>query len=483
MSRAFPERSDCIVPSIPAVSGSLVSSCLIENPPPPTFIIDPPFVPPTTFDFGCYETKLLTSVTGIIYTDTAPLPTNLVNANVFYPHFDETGVCEPNIDIDFKVPCTAISQKGNITFFPANVPPAYLVTSSRNSEVCEHTFDVNLNIPCPEITGSISVHTAFLMSTSGKIEVSQSATPNGCAFNLDLDINVQCPTFYNSTGPNVKWDHPNAIVPSLSVTVKPVIVILPSSNEAECIYQVDSQLDLACGEFIPDLNVTYNNNFTAFNVTPVNPVGAYCEYLFEVVLGISCPTFTTTPIIERGPALDATLTIDNQNPLDPTGCNYDVFMDLVIPCPVLNGSTRTPTFTTTNPPEIKLEITPTVQAGTDVCVFDIVPSLRLRCDEFPSPTLNIIEYPLKSNINGQVTVIPTATPSNCTYELNVTLSTPSTVKSSDLDMICDLEIDINCMLVVYYRTLRFRAGFLSEVTECNNNDVPGLSLCCCSSAI
>lgn len=96
MSYAFPLRLPCI-PAIPAISGSLVSSCYLKPPPTPPPGPYPPALPPLP-GFGCYGLTINTQV------QTVTPPAYDLTAAISYPDQAETGICKPQIDFTLKVP-------------------------------------------------------------------------------------------------------------------------------------------------------------------------------------------------------------------------------------------------------------------------------------------------------------------------------------------------------------------------------------------
>ncbi len=98
---AFRLRLPCI-PYVPAIEGSLISSCLVDPPPGPCFI--PPVPPPPPPSFGCYELRVTaqTSSGGLDFH---------IEADVTYPDRDETGLCEPIVNITLFTPSGKDSDK------------------------------------------------------------------------------------------------------------------------------------------------------------------------------------------------------------------------------------------------------------------------------------------------------------------------------------------------------------------------------------
>lgn len=94
---AFRLRLPCI-PYVPAIEGSLISSCSVHPAPGPCFI--PPVPPPPPPSFGCYELEVApkTAVGGVGFS---------LAASISYPNRDETGVCQPLINITLFTPSAA----------------------------------------------------------------------------------------------------------------------------------------------------------------------------------------------------------------------------------------------------------------------------------------------------------------------------------------------------------------------------------------
>lgn len=91
---AFRLRLPCI-PYVPAIEGSLVSSCSVHPPPGPCFV--PPVPPPPPPSFGCYEIEVQ-ATTGNKGTKFG------LSAEVSYPNRGETGICQPLITINLNQP-------------------------------------------------------------------------------------------------------------------------------------------------------------------------------------------------------------------------------------------------------------------------------------------------------------------------------------------------------------------------------------------
>jgi hypothetical protein len=202
MSNAFPEHSDCPVPSIEAIEGSLVSSCQIDDAPYPEFCFpfqDIPLIPPPSFDFGCYPLGIVTGsghynnclvVAQLEFViGEGPLGPNIAgnllaalgsdviksaiaecsefhfSGGVTYPNFAETGYCEPNFNFDFGIPCIPIKQATAGKFVQWQGPMKFAVTGGRtmtitNTQIdmpCDYNFSFNTELPCAHIEGKGTV--------------------------------------------------------------------------------------------------------------------------------------------------------------------------------------------------------------------------------------------------------------------------------------------------------------------------------------
>lgn len=91
---AFRLRLPCI-PYVPAIEGSLISSCSLHPPPGPCFI--PPVPPPPPPSFGCYE---ITANGSVVNSGTE----FSIDASISYPNRSETGFCQPVITLQLWQP-------------------------------------------------------------------------------------------------------------------------------------------------------------------------------------------------------------------------------------------------------------------------------------------------------------------------------------------------------------------------------------------
>ena len=114
MSYAFELRPDCPVPSIPAIEGSLVSSCSLKPVPDVIYefpIFDVPLNMPTSFDFGCY---CLPSIDAILSSN-MPTP----SFRMWTVKDPEKGCCAPSIFMQMDTAaggCTAPTMIGTAEF-------------------------------------------------------------------------------------------------------------------------------------------------------------------------------------------------------------------------------------------------------------------------------------------------------------------------------------------------------------------------------
>lgn len=98
MSRAFPPRSGCPVPDIPAIVGNLVVSCNVSDPPAPCIRFPDILLPfPPSFDYGCYEPSVS------VIVQPASVTPNL-QVVLDYPKSAETSVCNPRFNFKIKFP-------------------------------------------------------------------------------------------------------------------------------------------------------------------------------------------------------------------------------------------------------------------------------------------------------------------------------------------------------------------------------------------
>ncbi len=238
MGNAFPFRSDCSdIPIIPAISGSLVSSCYVPTPPPPE-ITFPPFEtqlpPPPGYTFGCYPPAglnasvvydICVSWANITYhIGEGPLgPTiagdiisalgrsglqNLVNAcpgssnqetGITFPRFEDSGWCQPFFNIVSRIPCPPIKMSGRLTMAAPGGDPASLeiaggkkITILPNGAAkadCAFDFFFNATVPCPIMYASAS----DVMEGTGPVlaaSFEDDSTPEHCIEVLMLKLKL-----------------------------------------------------------------------------------------------------------------------------------------------------------------------------------------------------------------------------------------------------------------------------------------------------
>lgn len=236
MPRAFQERIDCFVPSLPAISGELVSACEISAVPPlsdldcPSKIDIPPIViPPPSFNFGCYKPtmtvhmgyntcslvgseRIRTSIThdvpkslhaGVVGISTCP--TSGASATVDFPNMAETGFCEPHFNIDLNLPCVSVKLSGDGGYW---LPPDWVggvlvrggktivVTASSVTENCDYRFEIAFGLNCPQIsgdTGTVYAGTELKIKTF----VLPDYTSSLCSYDIWTDLTLGINACFN----------------------------------------------------------------------------------------------------------------------------------------------------------------------------------------------------------------------------------------------------------------------------------------------
>ncbi len=144
MSRAFPARSDCPVPSVSAIAGLLVSSCKVDPPPAPIFqfpIFAQPLPNPPSFNFGCYAPSLAVTVAT---NQTIPY----FHGSIGYPSGATTGKCEPKFLFNIGFPasnCPDISASASVTVLAPDASPSAKLKVTKSD--CNFQFKLDLGIP------------------------------------------------------------------------------------------------------------------------------------------------------------------------------------------------------------------------------------------------------------------------------------------------------------------------------------------------
>ena len=237
MGNAFPFRSDCSdIPIVPAISGSLVSSCYIPEPPPPE-ITFPPFEsqlpPPPGYTFGCYAPAgmdasvvydICVSWANVTYhIGPGPLGSliagDIITAigsaglqglandcagsgsqatGITFPYFEDTGWCQPYFSIVSRIPCPPITISGGITMAAPGTDPAKVVVSGGKKITilpngaakadCAYDFFIQTTVPCPIIYGSGIVEAGTDPNLGVRVE--DDSTPEHCIEIITLNLKL-----------------------------------------------------------------------------------------------------------------------------------------------------------------------------------------------------------------------------------------------------------------------------------------------------
>lgn len=223
MANAFPFKSDCPVPSIDAITGSLVASCLVSSPPDPIFEFpnDFPVPPPPGFNFGCYEPSVRVRFqSATISTDPETSEQVILSqpsfgVNVLYPNRDETGLCQPVFEFLVRFPgiiCYAPSTSVFLTQSTSYVDPStgiividsspsfgVKITYPNFSEtgVCEPTFNFLVRFPpavCPEVStdAQFTFNREYLDPLISLEGEKREGEEDKCAFDFKFSLDLPC---------------------------------------------------------------------------------------------------------------------------------------------------------------------------------------------------------------------------------------------------------------------------------------------------
>ena len=223
MANAFPFKSDCPVPSIDAITGSLVASCLVSSPPDPIFEFpnDFPVPPPPGFNFGCYEPSVRVRFqSATISTDPETSEQVILSqpsfgVNVLYPNRDETGLCQPVFEFLVRFPgiiCYAPSTSVFLTQSTSYVDPStgiividsspsfgVKITYPNFSEtgVCEPTFNFLVRFPpavCPEVStdAQFTFNREYLDPLISLEGSKREGEEDKCAFDFNFSLDLPC---------------------------------------------------------------------------------------------------------------------------------------------------------------------------------------------------------------------------------------------------------------------------------------------------
>ena len=208
MGRAFPYRSDCPVPSIGALSGSLIEDCTISAV--PAAIWSNPifqFYPPSTFDMGCFCLPKPS-------VDFGQAITPSFSAWVTYPSSAETGVCEPLFNFKVRMPggagaCPTMSDiQQDVGRTEKPIPELQMSAKNDPEKDCDTNWRMSFGMPCVNVQSTngrvvidnnvqsnmwvrflISLHSSESSSSSSSWEL----TPE-CIYNPDFQFTVPQPS-------------------------------------------------------------------------------------------------------------------------------------------------------------------------------------------------------------------------------------------------------------------------------------------------
>lgn len=184
MGRAFPLRPGCPVPSVSAITGMLVSSCKVDDPPEPIFqfpLFQQPIPNPPGFNYGCYAP----SVTVTTHLNQV---TPFATANISYPKATETGQCQPKFNFNIGFPaanCPDISASAKISFTNS---PSVSLKVHKDSTNCSFQFALNIGIPnagCVNVStevkslGNDDLHNLDTFTTFEDVTL-ETSSDNGC---------------------------------------------------------------------------------------------------------------------------------------------------------------------------------------------------------------------------------------------------------------------------------------------------------------
>lgn len=194
MANAFTPHDGCPVPSVEAITGSLVSSCSLKP------IIDPifefplyfPLPNPTDFDLGCVEWPSLKTTLNSDATVAG------LTVHIRYPNQAETGTCAPSIEMELSTAaCGKPAQLGEVNFV---LPEDAGADVERTTEPCvldwQYNFDFWRRCPRFELTGSVRLMNPW-SSHSASYVGGQSAS------------------WWTLNEPSVHWDWSSSNAPSI----------------------------------------------------------------------------------------------------------------------------------------------------------------------------------------------------------------------------------------------------------------------------
>lgn len=196
MSRAFPERDNCPVPSVTALSGQLESSS-VKPPPPLQFCFNPNIFPtpdPPPHNFGCYRPSVGSSKTLV--------PNQIFDVKIRYPKSSTTQNCEPRFD--FRLGCLVPSIVVNRLTAPDF--RVRVVDTPAPFGQCDTTFIFDVGFGCPSFNPSESI----ILNAPLEFKVTISSTGSSeCNFDIDFKLKIPCVELSTSTdvigNPDI-WD-------------------------------------------------------------------------------------------------------------------------------------------------------------------------------------------------------------------------------------------------------------------------------------
>lgn len=275
MGRAFPPRVGCPVPSVSAITGVLVSSCHVPDPPPPIFqfpIFDFPLPNPPGFVFGCYSPSMI-----VHHHSTG---TGSFGAQIIYPRKTQTGQCEPAFLFTVSFPpteCPTISTSAKIKLTPSKSPKVSL-TASQSASQCAFTFKLSIGLPrnCAKIMHSPSPSVGFTLDAikpsfeASFSLVSSNSNETGCRYQFDANLTLPLPQMRSSiissslkcgaSGDQSVDDNPVVLKFKVPTAIEKMTLMFDSSNNGvpllstSATVQPGRQVSIAFGSnrFSPD---------------------------------------------------------------------------------------------------------------------------------------------------------------------------------------------------------------------------------------
>jgi len=155
MSNAFLPHDGCPIPSVEAITGSLVSSCSLKPPIDPIFEfpLDFPLPAPTNFNIGCWQMPDPSVDFGEAGSVGGSLVEPSFGVHVKYPNRSETGFCEPVLDFYIRLPagdCPTIdaSAQAQMTWSTQATVNVTAERQASDEAACGFDFNFNFALPC-----------------------------------------------------------------------------------------------------------------------------------------------------------------------------------------------------------------------------------------------------------------------------------------------------------------------------------------------